>query len=271
MSAAVCSAQSLATLEFQSSAVSNALAGADAHDGAFAVENNISAIALSDRTLSAKVTYSSYLPSIAPQPMISAGASYKFGKIGLGIIGKRLNQPEYELINENGVKSQVNGTFKPNEMMFGVGGAYRISESLSAGASFCYVMGAIAPEVNSNSAVFAVSASFSKDALDLGANVGNKGAALTASYGIMESLRAYGYGRLGFGGTGSGASVAAEYTIARIASVRCGYHFGDNKGIPSYLSVGAGAKFAGISLDAAYFLLSDTLGGSLGISLGYEF
>ena len=60
--------------------------------------------------------------------------------------------------------------------------------------------------------------------------------------------------------TGSGnrtlsGGVGAGYTFARLATVRAGYHFGDQeKGDPRYTSFGCGIHFYHFHLDAAYWL-----------------
>ena len=49
--------------------------------------------------------------------------------------------------------------------------------------------------------------------------------------------------------------VGAGYTFARLATVRAGYHFGDQeKGAPRYTSFGCGIHFYHFHLDAAYWL-----------------
>ena len=69
------------------------------------------------------------------------------------------------------------------------------------------------------------------------------------------------------------ASLGAEYWFLNDhLGVRAGYHYGDAaKAIPSYASLGLGAKFAGISFDFAYLLGSSAIGGSLCFGLGYSF
>ena len=49
--------------------------------------------------------------------------------------------------------------------------------------------------------------------------------------------------------------MGAGYTFARLATVRAGYHFGDQeKGDPRYTSFGCGIHFYHFHLDAAYWL-----------------
>ena len=49
--------------------------------------------------------------------------------------------------------------------------------------------------------------------------------------------------------------MGAGYTFAQLATVRAGYHFGDQeKGAPRYTSFGCGIHFYHFHLDAAYWL-----------------
>ena len=69
-----------------------------------------------------------------------------------------------------------------------------------------------------------------------------------------------------------GASLGAEYCYADIVSARAGYHLGSkDKGLPSYASIGLGAKYFGVGLNLAYLLASDTIGGSFLAGLSYSF
>ena len=68
------------------------------------------------------------------------------------------------------------------------------------------------------------------------------------------------------------AAVGVEYGFADMVFARAGFHYGDPaKALPTFASVGIGAKFIGIRLDASYVFLSETLGNSFLVSLGYAF
>ena len=68
------------------------------------------------------------------------------------------------------------------------------------------------------------------------------------------------------------AGLGVEYTIVDIVSLRGGFHYGDAaKAVPTYASLGLGVHVAGLVFDAAYLLASETVGGSLCITLGYSF
>jgi hypothetical protein len=56
-------------------------------------------------------------------------------------------------------------------------------------------------------------------------------------------------------------------------SVKAGYKYGGKSIIPSYASVGAGFRFAGVTLDFAYLMggASSPMKNTLSIGLGYRF
>jgi opacity protein-like surface antigen len=85
-------------------------------------------------------------------------------------------------------------------------------------------------------------------------------------HGIDVSLDADYFFKGGFA-----ASVGAEYTFNDLVSARAGYRYGGNTVIPSYASVGVGAKFAGVKLDVAYLIASGAMKNTLALSLGYSF
>ena len=67
-------------------------------------------------------------------------------------------------------------------------------------------------------------------------------------------------------------NAGAEYCFADILFARAGFHYGDAaKAVPTFISAGLGAKYAGVQLDAAYIFASPTIGNSLMLTLGYAF
>ena len=68
--------------------------------------------------------------------------------------------------------------------------------------------------------------------------------------------------RMGLGG---------EYTFNEIVSARLGYNYGGKSVLPSFVSLGAGVKYSGFKLDLTYLLLSETVGGTFMVGLGYAF
>ena len=54
--------------------------------------------------------------------------------------------------------------------------------------------------------------------------------------------------------------------------VRAGAHIGTGRSpLPTYLSLGAGAKFSGFHFDLCFMTLNEAIGNTLAIGLGYAF
>jgi opacity protein-like surface antigen len=70
---------------------------------------------------------------------------------------------------------------------------------------------------------------------------------------------------------GPAASFGAEYDFKDMVFIRAGYRYGGNSILPSFASVGVGAKFAGIKIDAAYLFANEVIGNTTAISVGYCF
>ena len=70
---------------------------------------------------------------------------------------------------------------------------------------------------------------------------------------------------------GFAAAVGASYAFDDMVFVRAGYRYGGKSVIPSYASVGAGVRFAGVKVDLAYVVSSSPMANTLGVSLGYSF
>ena len=68
-----------------------------------------------------------------------------------------------------------------------------------------------------------------------------------------------------------GAAAGVEYGFKDMIFARAGFHYGSaSLGLPTYASLGLGAKFAGVTLDAAYLLVGN-LSNSLMFTVGYGF
>lgn len=69
-------------------------------------------------------------------------------------------------------------------------------------------------------------------------------------------------------------SVGAEYNLMQLLQVRAGYHYGKDRSIlPSFASVGVGARFLHLRLDFAYLIApeSSLMYNTYSISFGFDF
>ena len=68
------------------------------------------------------------------------------------------------------------------------------------------------------------------------------------------------------------AAAGVQYDFRDMVFVRAGYHYGAKDAfLPSFATVGAGVKFFGVSVNAAYLLGNDVLKNTLTVGLGYSF
>lgn len=287
-SARALEAQSLPLLLIQSDPAAAGTAGASAQTcvSAFAIDNNAAAMSLSGSKLEAGAVYGTWQPSVANDNILGASAYWHSGKLGAGIGFKSLKMPSYEIVSNNGVVSQVDGEFSPQDRTISLGGSYAMSETLAIGLVCKISSSSLAKDAAASVFGSDISVQYAKEGVSAGlvlANIGGKVkykedeypqpmiAKAGVSYSLIDGLTASGCAEYLFEGA-FGASVGAEYCYAGMAFARAGYHIGSKElGIPSYASLGAGGKIAGVSLNVAYLLASETIGGSFLAGLSYSF
>lgn len=248
-----------------------------------AFENNPAAAALSPKRIGVWGEFAMWAPATAGTTIYGGGASMRFGdKYAVALSYKSLNDRPYEIVSVSG---SVTGSFTPKDNIISMGAAYKVLPELSAGLMLSYVTSEIGVDMKGSAICASLSVYYTKEALTAGASLRNLGGKinwggdsyalpLTASAGAAYSVAGFKAGlELSYLFEGAfGAGLGAEYTVKDIATFRAGYHLGDKaKGLASFASVGLGVKFAGVSLDLAYLLASETLGGSLLAGLSYSF
>ena len=279
------SAQSMPSLIIPVDPVSASLAGSGiAREAtAFAVVDNASAMAFSQKEFALSAAYGAWAPETADSRHVSAGAFFRIGeRVTAGVAGSYLADRSMDITDDGGV---VTGSFSPGDIVAGAGVSYLLTDGLSLGVSGKLLRSVIAPDMSGTAFGGDVSLSYRRGALSAAAAVCNLGTSISygsGSYampacvkvgvactvaGLLLSAEA---GCLFEGALG--AALGAEYGIADIAFLRAGYHYGaENRGLPSFASAGLGVKLAGVEFNAACLLASDTLGGTLLLGLGYSF
>jgi len=177
-------------------------------------------------------------------------------------------------------------SFTPYDLIFGAGVGVAFTDYLSAGVNLAFTSEKLTRDISFNAfaadiflllrfSAFKVSAGV----CSLGTPVksGNRSyplpssAKLGASYSLPFGLSFSADGDYFFNG-GLGLAVGAQYAWDNMLFVRIGYHYGSEKAaIGSYLSLGAGFKFAGFHLDFCYMTASQALNGTWGLGVGYTF
>lgn len=280
----LCAQNAMDFLNITPDAASYGVAGTSVARGAdaYAIENNMAAASLSESTMDVALGYAIWNPQNVKTGIISASGFYKFGeKFSLGVGFKNFTEPSYDITSAEG---RIGSSYTPKEMAVSVGASYRIIPSLSVGLDVKYASSALAENAKASSVAADISLAFSSKGFTAGLsanNIGSKPKYGEYSYSLPMMFKGgVGYSIAGFTASaeadyimnsGFMAGIGAEYLIVNIVAVRAGYHYGAEKTIPSYASVGLGVKFIGIELNATYLLASKTLGNTLLFGLGYSF
>lgn len=288
---AVClsaAAQTLPSLLVNSDPAAMGAAGISALGSeAYPLQGYAASSALMKGTASVGVSYGSWQPSAAADKLLGASAAVLLKeKFSVALEFKNFTQPTYEVTGPTGVVSQITPTFTPKESSFALGLGYRIMPGLSAALTVRSTSSVLAKDAKASAIGVDLSAVYSKDKLAAGLAVCNLGGKVNygggdysqpslfkagVSYAVIDGLKAAAEASYLFEGA-FGASLGAEYSYADMVFARAGYHLGSKDlGIPSYASLGLGAKYAGIGLNLAYLLASETIGGSFLAGLSYSF
>ncbi len=250
---------------------------------AFSLQGYAASAALMDATAAAGVSYGIWQPAAASDKVLGASAAVKLaGKFSIALDYKNFMQPEYELMSPNGSSNRVTPVFKPGESSYALGLGFAFVPGLSAAVTVRSTGSKLSPDAKASAFGVDVSAMFSKDKLKAalaGGQVkyGEKAYAQPmlvkagAAFNIVEGLKTGAEFSYLFEGVFN-AAAGVEYSYKGIVAARAGYHFGDKaKGVPSFVSLGLGAGFKGVQLNAAYLLASETLAGSMLFGLSYAF
>ena len=261
--------------------------------GADLVQSTPAAIPYSDAKLDAAVGYTMWQPSAAGANIINLDAAYKMGdKFGLSLDFMYGMKPKYTITNSGGTAS---GQFAPSDIHAELGFGWKFLPFLSLGAEVGYATSSVAKDYSYGAVTADVFFMAKFGALKAAAGVSNLGTAVTSKSGAKYSLPSaasvgVGYDMSfaevhGLGVTfdadyyfayGFAAALAAEYSYADLAFVRAGFNYGGEAVLPTFASLGAGVKFAGLELNLAYLLgfsspFSTAAKNTLSIGLGYSF
>lgn len=280
-------AQPLPSLQVSSDTRSLGIGGTSiVTTSSYSIENNASLTAISTQKLDAGVSFSLWGPSTVNDKVIGASAWYRTNKLAFGLGFKHFSMPSYMPTSANGVVSQTATPFNPREMAFSLGASYRIVPFLSIGLTARLTNSVMANDAKAMVFGVDLSVTYQKDALTAAVVLANLGNAAKysetsypqpitlkagAAYRILDGLKAQAQADVLFSGAFM-AAIGAEYGWKDMLFARAGYHLGVGKApVPSYLSLGIGAKFYGIHLDVSYLTASKTLGNTVSIGLGYSF
>lgn len=277
----------------------------------FAMWNNIAATALDDRTLQVGAAYSLWQPSYTSNH-VAAVAGYgrvaKFMTVSASV--KYFSHKPYDVTD--GVTGAVTGSFTPMDLQAGIGLGFKILPILSLGANVNYVHSDIGGPKKGGAVSADFGALLDLKFLRVGVTAANIGSRLdyggTTAYSLpanvklgVGTIQRFGpedrhavavnlEGGMTFEQSAFFAGVGAQYVFNDFVRVGLGYHYGnqDKQVIGSYASFGAGIKFMGISVNAAYILgfkhasdisspveslydFSAPMSNTFSVGIGYEF
>ncbi|MFA6677888.1 MAG: PorV/PorQ family protein [Bacteroidales bacterium] len=272
----------------------NALSKGDATVGSnansFSYFSNSSSVAFSENTFSAGFSYGQWQPDYTDNIIMSFGAYYKLSdrfSLTAGYENFSYNADIFTY-NEEGRQSDA---LSPKESAYGIGIVYRASQNFSFGVNAKNISSDLSSE---DASAFAVdlSASYKLDNIQLGiaaTNLGGKIKYANTEYDLPSAVKVGGMYTYKLGENTLAANlegdywlndssmsfgIGGEFAFKDCIFLRAGYHLGDeDKTIPSYGSVGIGAKYNWINIDFAYILAgSDSpLKNGLNISLEISF
>ena len=206
--------------------------------------------------------------------------------MGITLTGAFQNGSPYTTVDASG---NAGSSFTPTALLAGAGFGFRFTETLSAGATVRFASEKLSDKDSYSAIAADILVSFKKDGLKAAAGVANLGTPVKSgkqSYSLPMSVKAgVGYGvdlsgnKLNFGADldyffsgGLGAAAGTEFAFKDMVFVRAGAHIGTGRSpLPTYLSLGAGAKFSGFHFDLCFMTLNEAIGNTLAIGLGYAF
>lgn len=261
-------------LAIDRSGVTSAMGGARITDPMY----NPAAIPFSGSN--AQLSYQLWSPGVAKANHINALSGVKLGsRLGLSVHGAFQSGQAYTLYDGVG---KAGSSFTPTDLLIGLGAGFSFTSFLSAGVNLNFASQKLAPGTSYNAFAADIFLLFKKDGLKASAGVANIGSKVNG-YSIPSSARLGASYCLPFGlgfaadfdyyfAGGLAIGAGAQYGWNDMVFVRAGYHFENGKSpLPSYASLGLGAKFYGVHLDVSYLLASEALANTLTVGLGYAF
>ena len=261
-----------------------ALAGAGAASlgsTAYASFVNSAIIPFSNNTADFAAGYEYWAPSLGAANAINLAGAYMIGNIGLSLGGVyQMEQPDFD-------------GYRPGEIQINAGVGVRVLDWLGFGLNVRYLRENIFEGyANNGFGVDAMALFVPVKGLSVSAGVVNLGGGIKDSAGNKypqpSSLKLAAAYRLGinaqnalefmldedyfWASRSNAVSFGMEYSYARMVYARVGYRIATSgAAYPSHLGLGLGAEYKGFRLDVSFLTLSEAIGNSVAIGLGYRF
>ena len=262
---------------------------ASTHSPAWSSWTNAAAIPFYDGKADFGVSYQHWAPSSAVERTFAGGAAGHFGIFGISLGFMTRSGEPYDVIDLNGIPK---GEFTPRDIVGSAGLSLRLVKWLSLGVDMRYIHQTVAENVSLSAfaADILLMAKFGDFSVTAGvANVGGKvkdaegedwslpssvafGAGYETVIAEKHAINAYIDFDYFYAVKAATFAVGAEYGFNDIAFVRGGYHFGGVGAVlPSFASVGIGAKYWGVKINASYTFANKDLMNTFTVGLGYCF
>ena len=232
-------------------------------------------------------SYQMWAPKTFNSGNMNLLAAFKIGdKLGISVSGAYQMGQEYTLVNESGISGK---TFRPSDMLGGIGVGFAFTENLSAGVSARFASSTVASGTSYSgfgADVFvlypagALSATAGVSSLGMKVKSGNESYALptAAKAGVgydmdlsentLKLAADLSYFLLG----GVEAAAGGEFGYKDMLFLRAGAQVGTGKApLPTYVSLGAGFKYSGFHVDLCWLTANQAIGNTLMAGLGYRF
>ena len=281
------SAQTIESLSFsriERSPRAAALAGAGTaslQSAAYASFTNSAVVPFYEGTADFAAGYELWAPSLGAAHAINAGGAYNFGRFGVSLGGVyQMEQPDFD-------------GFRPGEIQINAGVGVRVLDWLGFGLGARYLRENVFEGYSNNGfGIDALALFVPVKGLSVSAGVVNLGGGIKDSAGNKypqpSSLKLAAAYRLGINpqnalefmldedyfwvSRSNAVSFGMEYSYARMVYARVGYRIATSgAAYPSHLGLGLGAEYKGFRLDVSYLTLSEAIGNSVAIGIGYRF
>ena len=288
-------AQTLPFLYIPTDARSAALGGAGvATDAdAWAMDNNLSAAALSNRHFAIGAGYQKWAPNMTADDSFSLDGWYRRNRWAVGLSAKTM-MINYEKFLHTAAQAGSSGS---SDLSVALGAAWCPVTGFALSATARYVHSTLAPALYGTAVCADLSLTYAVKAFQFGLSVNNLGSRLQyqftpsngspsyTSYPLPTMIRAgLSYSHPIFTVTAEAdyliqdcfmACAGVEVTPVSFLSLRAGYHYGpDNgKGIPSFGTCGIHLGIEGLGIDVSYWFGNEntSLRGTICAGLSYSF
>jgi len=250
---------------------------------------NAAAMGFYDGKLDAQASFGKWAPNGSMSSRSSLGVATRLGKVfSFSVAGVYGAGQEYDLIDDYGVPS---GTFKTSDMMVGAGIGIAATPHFGIGLNFRYGVEKLYEDTSLRAIMVDASLMYHNKGLNVTAGVRSLGpkiidqtdkqfdlpyAANVAAYYALniaeDNVLGIGLDGNYFLNGGISGAAGMQYSWKDIIFARAGYHYGTTSApIPSYLGIGLGVKYFGVSMNVSYLTLNEAIGNTVAVSLGYSF